>query len=197
MKLVSDFHQWYDYIFDGQGPTFERLMFPKVPMGKERQLQEILNRGWEAPMWIEKTRVTQPPWFFPLVVYTDPNAHCGEGKVLVERYSEWRLLPHLHGLPAVAFFEESYGVSWRRLQIGRTVLWLEYRSTDDWRSNCGQSSCTLIGREKAERDLKYPMHAIDFALGDELHGIDFNTAPGIPLGVISASEILEELQTSE
>jgi hypothetical protein len=102
---------------------------------------------------------------------------------------------------------EIKGLSWRYLQIGTESFWLEYTSTEDWRSNCGEGDINMFFRDKTElfpdksykKMPKYPLFAIDFVPdGDVIYAIDFNIAPGISgTGVdklMSSIEIVESIK---
>jgi hypothetical protein len=76
-------------------------------------------------------------------------------------------------------------VSRRYLRIGSKVFWLEYRSDDNWRSNCGT---VWIEYARPPRflmnfvdDEPYPMLAIDFVRREAglWAAIDYNTSPGL------------------
>ncbi len=205
MKLVSDFHDFYDHCFDGHGPEFRRLTtegpnkkdqfallqaagFLTPPHGK---VKEVGGSYWEA----ENRSVRD------VVVYEDLQAHCGQGKRVVRKCDyafdgNVSRLPTLHALGELfcSAYVASAGphgywqphgpsVSWRLLQIGPHRFWVEYRSTDDWRSNCGTTVCALIGAEKDvglyPRLEGYKLFAIDFVIGKHLYAIDFNVAPGL------------------
>src|SRR5574338_581827 len=131
----------------------------------------------------------------------DLQAHCGEGKRVLRRI-EVRFDGNLSRLPGIYALDElfcsaylpSQGprgrwqpdgpvLSWRMLQIGPYRFWIEYQSRNDWRSNCGDCACTLIGAEK-DAGLypgleAYKLFAVDFVLGQHLYAIDFNIAPGV------------------
>lgn len=216
MKLVSDFRDYYDWRFDGRGDEFVRLAANSGP-DKREQFRLLRDAGFAVPPTgtLDELR-EQYEWregrIRRVVAYTDPLAHTGEGKELwsIDRF---RSNPHMGGVDRFAatrdtfcsaFVEGPRGVSWRRLQLGRHVFWIEYRSDADWRSNCGEGDTVLL---EAQLDAGYhplirlPLFAIDFVHGaKEMYAIDFNVAPGVAgSGVqrhLTASEAVEAIETA-
>jgi hypothetical protein len=127
-----------------------------------------------------------------IVVYHDINAHRGEGKERCkvadasrEAFATQFIPFNVPGVPS-----EIQGLSWRYLQVGIESFWIEYTSTTDWRSNCGEGDTQVLLRDKTElfsdrqyNELlifKYPLFAVDFIPAwDKLYAIDFNIAPQI------------------
>lgn len=160
------------------------------------------------------------------VVYIDEYAHCTEGKVLVGLKNGVYNNPHYGNLnvsPTMGCdsnaeilakkYYESYAslhigkqfaskerpsVSIRRLQMGDYVFWIEYHGYESWMSNYGDGDCFVIGYEREEPKLKLPLYAIDFVIGKEMYGVDFNTAPGTKgTGIdkfVSAGEIVKSME---
>jgi hypothetical protein len=125
----------------------------------------------------------------PLVVYDDPYAHCGEGKRL------WK--PGDVGARSSQFCSRFIDTherpkSSRVLRIGHFEFHLEYTSDDEWRSNVGDVTCTLLRHFDVSREydlIRYPMYAVD-TVHDPLHernvAVDLNVCPGLPMDVINA-----------
>lgn len=125
------------------------------------------------------------------MAYTDLNAHVGEGKELWH-INKWQSNPHMGGTERYsdkwetfcsAYVDGPYGVSWRRLQVGPHVFWIEYTSNSDWRSNCGEGDIELLEyklNEGYHPNIRLPLFAIDFVHGKkDMYAVDFNIAPGI------------------
>lgn len=214
MRLVSTFRDYYDPFFDGRGDEFvrtggnvgpakseqlhilESLGFATPPHGR---VEDVLDSWWEA----ERT------WVRWVVAYTDPAAHCGEGKELFNR-GRIRSNPDMSGRPrftreralfCTAFVGDPFArpaVSWRRLQVGRRVFWVEYTSTASWMSNVGDGTCVVIGDAGVWPDGPYPLWAVDFVLGREMYAVDLNTAPGIRGSgvekVLGGPEVVSEIE---
>ena len=141
-----------------------------------------------------------------LVVYTNPYAHAGEGKLLLHPGdAEYDALPGAH---YATLYESrvncSHGQSLRWLAAGEQVSWLWYGSTrGEWRSNAGEDVAIVDVSKGGEYTARwgvraptidrhhpalasYPLVAIDFLyrghFTQELYdyrAIDLNTAPGI------------------
>lgn len=75
----------------------------------------------------------------------------------------------------------SVSVSTRYIQIGDRVFWIDYASTDDWRSTKGNSQSVLTRTvvNRYHPTIKLPMFAIDYVKSDKIYAINFDAAPGI------------------
>jgi hypothetical protein len=210
IKLVSDFWDYYDHWFDGSDAeiVFERrstggmdrlqmLEYLKslglrVPaFGCVRDLYDRKRREWQGNIDIVDSLLS-------VVVYLDERAHRGEGKVLLslcdamEQYPDHLATEYIPALPS------GHGLTWRYLQVGDKVFWLEYTSRDDWRSNCGNVHIRVLSREKDSYNerIKYPLFAVDFVpAGNKLYAIDFNIAPGVK--GTSVEELLPAREAAE
>jgi hypothetical protein len=140
--------------------------------------------GLETPNWGMAGQFDPTAW---VVAYTDPLAHCGEGKELgmAGTFPQDML---------VSAYEATLpGVSYRYFNICCDSAWFKHFSTKDWRSNCGEgdleemvgfeSQCREIDK-KLEHAFWNPVYAIDFVVGPSRDGlvlnlkaIDFNPAP--------------------
>ena len=93
-----------------------------------------------------------------IVLYHDTHAHRGEGKTLSTIQDALIKHPNLLASRYISFKvpntkSEIKGLSWRYLQIGTEVFWVEYTSTTDWRSNCGDGDINLFFRDKNDYDV--------------------------------------------
>lgn len=199
MRLLSDFTDFYDHWFDADGPVFRRVTTDGL--GKRGQLALLQEVGYQVPphgtvgdvlnSWWED----EDTWVKAVVAYENEFQHCGEGKRLLQRW-QLRSNPHMGMSGGDRFWQERslfctafvgdvvnpVSVSWRLLRVGVHRFWLEYRSTTDWRSNCGETSVSLIGVEKdvgPDKRIREPLFAIDFVIGKEMYAVDFNVAPGM------------------
>lgn len=195
--MKSDFRDFYDHWFEirGHHPVFERMatggldrpglfrflesLDMRVPRyGLVRDLVPLLREEREAlldarPATVYKDRV---------VVYLDTRTHRGEGKKLMAGADALHLYPDHY---ASEFIPGPRGVpvSWRYLQVGDRPFWLEYRSDDEWRSNCGNVEIRVmaaVNQSRIHPRIPHPLYAIDFVWsGLKAYAVDFNIAPGI------------------
>jgi hypothetical protein len=192
LRLLSDFSDYYDHWFDSGAGCANLRRYSTDGVGRFEQLYFMGRAGIKVPAYgvVRSLLGDVPRYGAPeaephrvskratkLVVYTDDMAHCGEGKVLVsldeamERYPDNVATEYIEGCP---------GVSWRYLQVGVHCFWIEYKSRDDWRSNCGDVKMQVVGEGTGWGSLpRLPLFAIDYVIGDELYAVDFNVAPGV------------------
>lgn len=212
MKLRSTFFDCYDLAFNNEGPVFHRIGGHTGP-SKREQFRLLEAAGYLTPphgilddvagtRWESECRYVRE-----VVVYEDENAHCTEGKRLL-RQGEYKFdgclsrlneIYRLGRLYCSAFLRESWGLSWRHLQVGPHVFWIEYRS-QNWMSNL-DGECQVIGVELNKGLHPYfrrPLFAIDFVIGKELYAVDLNYAPGIRWtgveNIISDHEIVRAIE---
>jgi hypothetical protein len=217
IKLVSDFVDFYDFEFsDPNGDSVFR-----------RVTTDGLDR-YEMLVYLEKLEFLVPLYgtakelsdmmepHEEIILHTDIYAHRGDGK---ERSTIAEALAKCPETLATRFIPfdvpntppEVKGLSWRYLQVGTETFWLQYTSTEDWRSNCGEGDVELFFRDKTQlfnnhqyKDLliyKYPLFAIDFVpSGEDLYAVDFNIAPQVRgTGVnkiLSASDAAKAITTA-
>ncbi len=195
MKLVTNFSDYYDHQFRLDGPEFRRVS-TEGPDRKE-QFDILRNMGLKviphgqireiADLWWDD----EEQWIRHIVVYNDLMSHCGEGKEMchIHRFkwdgciSRLDYIEKCQSLFCSAYCNHMPGVSWRMLQVGPHRFWMEYRSVEDWRSNCGDGSIELFWADMdagTHKGLDLPLFAVDFALGKKgIYAIDLNVAPGI------------------
>lgn len=196
--LHTDFHDYYDHCFAGHWQRPERIFERVSTQGMDRK--EML--AYMASLGLQTPRYGKVSWLVPhlrqewgdlaclaeVVVYTDPKAHAGEGKVKLTldeaqaQYPDHLASEHIPNTP------NGTGQTLRYLRVGKRQFWLRYTSLDDWRSNCGEVEIEVLCEEKplAAGDRSpvpyplYPLFAVDFVrAADKLIAIDFNTAPGL------------------
>lgn len=213
MRLITDYPQYYDAIFDGTGPEFHRMAFGRGGLSKRAQFELFERLGLATPPHDTvaelAARFPAPqvwgssldPWWgetVELVVYEDEFAHGGGGKNRMPIGKAVQEFPQafasLYIPPARA------AINFRHVRIGRIGIWLRQEGgAGEWRSN-RQDTEKILVRSYHPESFPVPraMWAIDFipaAFG--LMAIDFNTAPELStLGetsTVSALEILSEL----
>lgn len=208
MKLISDFTELYDCYFNGEGEQFSRLT--NQGPNKIEQFKLLEKLGLKTPKHGLVKDLINDSYF--LVVYEDIMAHCGNGKILVdcifddtfnrELYSNHFCSEH------IGYSRSFPSKSLRLLNIGSRQFLIEYKSINDWRSNCGEGSTVCLGETKnyyyLQNKILRPLWAIDFVedLKYNLIAIDYNESPGIK-GIenlhkyIGNIEIVRELGETE
>ena len=212
MQLLTDYHQWYDGIFDAEPPVFHRQAFSRGGLSKRQQFALFESLSLSVPrhgVVRELAAVlTAPALDCPLppeavaevrvVVYVDELAHGGRGKRLLPLAEALASCPDAYGS---LFHPSAAGARAVRLaRFGRLAFWLEQRGqTGDWRSNREDSERVLSRcRTGSPNPIPRVLWAIDFvASAVGLLAVDFNTAPDLTtLGesrVLEPGEVAEEL----
>lgn len=177
LKLVSDFHDYYDPWFDRDGDTVFRRMTTDGPsriqmfdiFSKKKSVYNPPIHGIVRDIWKESQK---------LVVYTDLRAHCGEGKELLPSEQAYQKYPYAF---ASEYIETDKPASLRTLQIGWVSYYIHYESDDKWRSNVGDVNIELRGMGAQNEHLEeWPLVAIDYVIGKNgPQAVDLNVAPGI------------------
>lgn len=217
MRLITDYSQYYDAIFDGAGPEFHRLAFGRGGLSKRAQFELFERLGLAVPphgtvadlaLRFSPPRIwgsSLDPWWgetVELVVYEDEFAHGGKGKNRMPIGKAAQECPQafasLYIPPARA------AINFRHVRIGRIGIWLRQEgAAGEWRSNQRDSEKILVRSFHSESfPVPRVMWAIDFIPAPSgLMAIDFNTAPELStLGdtsAITSEEILQELTYSD
>ena len=202
--LESDFHDYYDHMFDTNGAKFERMSVTDLSRGEA--FAKLTNMGLAVPAWgaVSGLNNTLPPET-PIVVYIDHMAHRSEGKELMS-VAEAVAMEYT-GKTASIFvpnLSHAAAMSTRYLRIGDRVFWLTYSSLDEWRSNYGDVDILELPPPRFLQNFKdrepVPMLAIDFVkcmYGGWL-AVDYNTSPGLhhtPVeSIMSATEVVAEVK---
>lgn len=205
IALESDFRDYYDHWFAGSwqkpGIVFNRsttggllrpamfqylealgLTLPKHGLVKHLYPKLLSRIPLEDPSLIVECTKN----LLDVVVYTDTQAHAGEGKLLVNLHDALQHYPNHFASEHIPALPNGLGQSLRYLCIGSRQFWLRYTSADDWRSNCGEVNIEVLCEEQPHtvaslqrNKIQYPLFAVDFVCGRELYAVDFNIAPGI------------------
>lgn len=179
LKLKSDFTDYYDHWFDSSGDEFRRVSTD----GPTRQEMFWLfdDLGLRTPARGNVIDFHYPSAPTEVVVYTDPIAHCGNGKLKMPYEAALEEYPDYLATEFIPCDSESI----RELHVGNRCFRLRYKSLEDWRSNVGEGEIEVLGEQPFpayRAKVPHAIFAIDFlprpARGDEL-AIDFNTAPGM------------------
>jgi hypothetical protein len=199
MKLISDFQEYYDIYFDGQGKEFSCLT-TQGP-NKIEQFKLLEELCLKTPKYGLVKNLINESYF--LVIYEDIHAHCGQGKILVdcvfddefnrEKYSGYFCSEY------IGHSKVPPSKSLRLLNIGCRQFLIEYKSFSDWRSNCGEGSTICLGETKKyyylQDKISRLLWAIDFVenANYELVAIDYNESPGVK-GIEGFSEYISNLE---
>jgi hypothetical protein len=216
LKLNSDYHDYYDAWLDLEadytlsrrmtdGPNkieafhLLNMMGIKTPIyGMVAELYKDLSSQFtEGKAGVKKAGYDK---VVEVVVYTDINAHAGEGKLKMSLEEAREKYP---GHFAVQFIPSDTSMfasrSERLLQIGTRRIWMEYTSRDNWQSNCGDVNISLIKTDRSRgfvlNEIQLPLFAIDFVTnGRDRLAVDLNVSPGIkgtPVqGLLKAQEVV-------
>lgn len=203
IKLDTDFIDMYDHWFDLDG---ELVLHRRMDTGPNRiEMYKMLNAiGLKTPkfgmvadlykdlagQWGGKDALKKAEYdkLIEMVVYTDINAHTGEGKIKCSLEEARDKYPGHFAAQHIPVTSKSFmSRTERMLMIGNKQLWIEYTSKDDWRSNCGDVTISELGVgainsviKATINELQIPLYAIDFVIaGNERLAIDLNVSPGI------------------
>jgi hypothetical protein len=212
ISLETDFRDYYDHIFYPGADASYRRMAHAGDMPKRRQI-DIMRKLHLPRLPFLPCQQQRSVKTVPLVVYTDPAAHCGEGKLLVEWRHAIEAHPLDYSIPFIATTNDPHkATSYRLLQVGNRAWWLRYEGHGGWMSNhCERTEICVIEEitpiDRTAACIKeFPIFAIDFVVpvaeapvfefGEVLeHGyaIDFNSAPGLRgtgmEDILSATEV--------
>ncbi len=202
LKLVSDFTDFYDHAFFLDGIPFRRV----TSDGPDRLgiFKLLRNIGLDTPIFGHPAYLSEYGFSDEtlVVVHTDCNAHCGEGKelkklgeiknhespCLVVEYVKYPAYP----IPAISW----KSMSTRLLFVGNRCFKYNYFSYNDWRSNCGyvkiENFDEVIPYPKWRDKVSYPLFSVDF-VGETPKAIDFNIAPGTT-GIPELKKVLPPTQ---
>jgi len=221
VAINSDFIDFYDHAFYPRAAAdlvWDRRS--RNQMSKADQFALLENLGFKVPehgtvvdlynLFREKFPEFGDELFelytatINVVVYLDPFAHRGEGKILTTLADALREHPHLYCSRFVETAPQlptmQCATSYRHLQIGRRSFCLRYTGFGSWMSNHAEEVEVEFlfegyeGRGPLSSHVPYPVFAIDMVQsGPWLYAVDFNTAPGIDgTGIpLSPQEIYE------
>ena len=202
IALKSDFRDYYDHGFEAPHPTHTRLWerYARGGLGRPDLFAYLDGLGLRTPTHGSTRQVIKQALgdhapgvraglmkYLELVVYTDPFAHQGAGKIKVTMVEAIESYPNHFAAECIPANPEGLGESLRYLRIGRRQFWLRYASANDWRSNAGEVTVGVLGEENPLPEvgcdgIAWPLFAIDFipAWGRSgLYAVDFNAAPGL------------------
>ncbi len=206
LKLYSDFHDFYDFMFGREGKPFVR--FSEDDLTKRNQFSLLEAARFQTPVnnYLYKlVNYTYEPEKY--VVYTNPISHRGEGKVVLARKEV--LLKTISGnyepllnCYASVFIktDDEFPRTHRILNIGNRQFRINYTSDDSWRSNCGNVKVEFDGEITGNLKIPSPLEgrglwAIDFV---NIFAVDLNTSPGLKgtgiEDILSATEVLDLLR---
>lgn len=186
IRLLSDFHDYYDHWFDIYGTTLSFERMSTNGMSRRRMLEYMQSLGIRVPLFglPHELLYGQNKSINTLaVIHVDEFAHRGEGKVKTTLGEAISAYPGHLAVEYVPNDTSKGSQSFRYLQVGDNRFWLEYSGRSDWRSNYGDVDIRVLSYTASEyhKTITAPLFAVDFiadSLGT-LHAVDFNTSPGI------------------
>jgi len=215
VQILTDYRQWYDDIFDGQPPVFERMAYTRGGLSKSAQFALFSSLSCPVPphgivkgLWSQLDNpclgATIPKslaFDIQCIVYLDEYAHRGEGKERMPLAEAVSRYPNHYGCLFIAL--PGPPLAYRLVRFGDWIYWL--RQSGDpasWQSNRMDHE-TVLEKQRASQPNPVPriLWAIDFLPTPfGLLAVDFNTAPELSTlgesGVISIQEIASELQAA-
>jgi hypothetical protein len=203
VRLFSDFHDYYDSLFDLEGMEFRRVTtegmtraeilgflayhgFATPLHGTVREvvdkfrLKSLEDGGWDSDTF---KRILE--YNLELVVYLN-DAHNGEGKVKIPALHALENYPGFYCTEFISPQRPNRAVSFRHLQVGERNWLIRYANGNGWRSNRGRELQIEVLGEGApgyHPKICHPIFAIDYVpdeIGRRL-AVDFNTAPRLEL----------------
>lgn len=190
MYLASDFVDYYDTAFHGNTHPPDGVFIRRTTMGPDRLglFTELQKAGLSVPYHGSVEEIVHfwnpaPLDGLEVVVYADPRAHAGCGKIrcLLSEVAGFSVdqpntLCSLYIEPGPLHITEGEGRAWsmRHLQVGDLAFGMVYISDDAWRSNCGTVRITEPWMRDPEKEdsfgsftmpwpeLPYPLYAVDF-----------------------------------
>lgn len=201
VRLKTNFIDYYDHFFEvtnteatlsrctTDGPNRMDMFVLLDAMGFQTPqrgfVRDIYNGMVGGATPEEQTLLDE----FQVVVYTDLQAHCGEGKEKMSIRQAFEKHPDAFASVwlRTSSQKQTMAQSLRMLMVGRKAYWLLYRSSDDWRSNAGTVEITQaqvpFKNAPMVDHLMIPLFAVDFLpVGgnwSNLVAVDLNVAPGI------------------
>lgn len=211
MKLLTDYAQWYDELFDGTGVTFHRTARTRGGLPKREQFQLFERLGWRVPphgLIAELASQTglAAAWQCPrtawhreveVVVYLDEFQHEGQGKLKLPLAEALTKYPGHYGSLFIPLANPA--VSLRHVRLGRLGFWLRQQGGQDWRSNQLDHETVLARTTHPEPNpIPRVLWAVDFLpAATGLLAVDFNTAPQLitlhETSTLTAAEVHAEL----
>lgn len=179
IKLVSDFHDYYDHWFCGSydEPEYTFTRMSRNDITKQDQFDILKDKfNCKIPIVGIVSELNLAPED-EVVVYIDPLAHCGEAKEKMTLSKAQEEYPDKFASQFVGTFPDLPAVSYRHLQFGNEAFKLKYTGFNSWMSNNAEKvKIQILSNAKPFPITEYPLFAIDY-VND--YAIDFNTSPGI------------------
>lgn len=204
LELKSDFRDYYDHWFAGSGQKADTVYERQSRSGMQRpaMLRYLKSLGVTTPAFGTvrelADRMTSAAQGLPIdtlyellrdsgdvVIYTDPGAHGGSGKIKLSLAAALKQFPNHFASEFIPNTTSGHGQSIRYLRIGQRQFWLRYTSQNDWRSNCGNVEIEILGEDFSSMPQtlmgpsQVPIFAIDFVFSTHMYAIDYNIAPSL------------------
>lgn len=191
MHLHSDFHDYYDHWFArrGEEAPYRFARYARTTVTKQMQLFALQMLGWRVPPYAMVRVLVEKERPAAVVIYVDPCAHKGEGKILLSADEAMEYCPDEFASVYVGQWPPTErAISFRYLGIGDQYWQLKYEGHNDdgtWKSN-NAPAVTISIMESSQPQLlrgwpALPLWAIDYVYSSDMtnYAIDLNTAPQI------------------
>lgn len=190
--IQSDFTDFYDILSDNNSIiTYNRYIGNCMQRGSALKYLKRLG--------IKTLNIQQVNKFFrgdgPIVVYTDPKKHNGNGKVIMS--VDEAMLYH-ENCVASSYYSND-GLTIKYLQIGKRRFTLYFKKTDKYSLNMGTLVDIRETTPEYNRLFGLPIFSIDYiSNGKEMIATDFNQVENLGrLGInrfISSNDIIAEIK---
>jgi len=212
IKLLTNFHDYYDHHFDIDGMVFDRrdsigLSRPEIFQYFESLNVPCVNNGlvkdvYNAMKYHYKDKTDIMEFLKPeVVVYLNDNSHQGKDKIKIDIEEAADQYPDYYCSEYIpSSVNEDVSCSHRLLGIGGHYFWMRYDNTGSWKSNVGENvEITLLYQYTGgSLEIHYPLFAIDFIRCNGFLAMDFNQSPKIEgtgiEGLLSGKKVRELIE---
>ncbi|MBO5388339.1 MAG: hypothetical protein J6A59_09395 [Lachnospiraceae bacterium] len=192
LHIKSDFNDYYDVLnSESCSITYNRYLRESKQRGTA--LKYLRNIG------IKTLEIKQVSSFFrddsPIVVYTDPIAHHGNGKKIMS-VDEAQLL--YSNYMASKYYQSDHNITLKFLQIGKRRFTLYFKKEEPISLNMGKLIDLRESTPEYNRLIGIPIFSIDYiSNGNHMIATDFNEVEDLKaLGVdkwLSADTVVTEI----
>jgi len=172
--INSDFTDYYDSLSDAKSVVVYNRFRDKEDRGKLLNL--LKTKGVKT---IELKSVKEyAGQKGMLVVYTRPELHNSQGKMVIDINEAYSLYPNNL---ASKFSEEADGTTLKFLQIGQTRFKIIYKTTEPYSLKVGDIQ-SIERLNDNESSINIPIFSIDYInVGGSMVAIDFNRVQNLSL----------------
>lgn len=193
LNIQSDFLDYYD-ILNNEKSTFVYNRYIGNSKSRGTILKELRNLGVKT---IELKQVSQ---FYkgegPLVVYIDPKAHNGKGKLIMSVEDAQLAYPNSLASP---YIETTNGYILKYVHVGKRRFALYYKKDEPISLNMGRLIDINEATPEYNRQVGLPIYSIDYIVKDnnEMVATDFNAVQSLgDIGLqskLTAENVIDEI----